>query len=77
VVVAAVPWARPGAQVTRAFEDSCAWLAAHTPFSVLTALLRVSWRTAATLPEPLGSSHHRGGGEYSPMFTVRRPPVWS
>ena len=47
VVVAAVPWARPGARVTRAFEDTCAWLAAHASFSVLTALLRVSWRTVA------------------------------
>ena len=27
VVVAAVPWARPGARYT-AFEDTCAWLAA-------------------------------------------------
>jgi transposase len=49
VVVAAVPWARPGARVTRAFEDTCAWLAAHTTFSVLTALLRVSWRTVAAI----------------------------
>lgn len=32
VVVAAVPWARPGARCTRAFEDTCAWLAAHAAF---------------------------------------------
>jgi transposase len=49
VVVAAVPWARPGAKVTRAFEDTCAWLAAHATFSVLAALLRVSWRTVAAI----------------------------
>lgn len=49
VVVADVPWARPGARVTRAFEDTCAWLAAHTSFSVLAALLRVSWRTVAAI----------------------------
>jgi transposase len=47
VVVAAVPWARPGARVTRAFEDTTAWLAAHTTFSVLAQLLRISWRTVA------------------------------
>jgi len=29
VVVAHVPWARPGAKHTRVFEDTCAWLAAH------------------------------------------------
>jgi transposase len=45
VVVAAVPWARPAAKHTYAFEDTCAWLAAHTPFSVVSRLLRVSWRT--------------------------------
>jgi transposase len=47
VIVAAVPWARPGARVTRSFEDTTAWLAAHTSFSVLTTRLRVSWRTVA------------------------------
>jgi transposase len=47
VVVAAVPWARPGARSTRVFEDTCAWLAAHAAFTVVAALLRVSWRTVA------------------------------
>ena len=28
VVVAAVPWARPGSRFTAAFEDTCAWLGA-------------------------------------------------
>lgn len=49
VIAAAVPWARPGTRVTRAFEDTCAWLAAHTSFSALAALLRVSWRTVAAI----------------------------
>lgn len=49
VVVAAVPWARPGAKHTHAFEDTCAWLAAHTAFTVLTGLLRVAWRTVADI----------------------------
>ena len=49
VVVAHVPWARPGAKHTWAFEDTCAWLAAHTAFSVLTVLLRVTWRTVAAI----------------------------
>lgn len=47
VVVAAVPWARPGARCTRGFEDTCAWLAAHAAGSVVAALLRVTWRTVA------------------------------
>lgn len=45
VVVAHVPWARPKARCTFAFEDTCAWLAAHAPFTVVSRLLRVSWRT--------------------------------
>lgn len=49
VVVAGVPWARPGARCTRAFEDTCAWLAAHAAFTVLAALLRISWRTVAAI----------------------------
>jgi transposase len=49
VVVAAVPWARPGARATYAFEDTCAWLAAHAAFTMVAALLRVSWRTVAAI----------------------------
>jgi transposase len=47
VVVAHVPWARPGAKHTWLFEDTCAWLAAHTALSVLTVFLRIAWRTVA------------------------------
>ena len=47
VVVAHVPWARPGARSTEAFDDTVAWLAAHAAFSVVAARLRVSWRTVA------------------------------
>ena len=49
VVVAHVPWARPGAKHTWAFADTCAWLAAHTALSVLTVLLRIAWRTVAAI----------------------------
>ena len=49
VVVAHVPWARPGAKHTWAFEDTCAWFAAHTALSVLTVLLRIAWRTVAAI----------------------------
>lgn len=49
VVVAAVPWARPSARHTLAFEDTCAWLAAHTAGSVVASLQRVSWRTVTAM----------------------------
>ena len=35
VIVAAMPWARPGAWFTRGFEDTCAWLAVHTSRSAV------------------------------------------
>jgi transposase len=49
VVVAHVPWARPGAKHTWAFEDTCAWMAANTALSVLTVFLRIAWRTVAAI----------------------------
>lgn len=49
VVVAAVPWARAGGRHTFAFEDTCAWLAAHTAASVVAKLQRVSWRTVTAI----------------------------
>ena len=49
VVVAHVPWARPGARHTWLFEDTCAWLAAHTALSVITVFLRVAWRSVAAI----------------------------
>ena len=49
VVVAHVPWARPGAKCTYLFEDTCAWLAAHAALSVVTIMLRIAWRTVADI----------------------------
>jgi transposase len=49
VVVAHAPWARPGAKCTYIFEDTCAWLAAHSALSVVAVLLRLAWRTVADI----------------------------
>jgi transposase len=49
VVVAHVPWARPGARFTTAFEDTCAWLIAHAAASVVAILLRITWRSAQAI----------------------------
>ncbi len=51
VVVAAVPWARPGSRFTRAFEDTVAWLSAHTDKTTVTTLLRIAWRTVGAIIE--------------------------
>lgn len=49
VVVAHVPWARPAARHSWMFEDTCAWLAANAAFSVLSVLLRITWRTVSAI----------------------------
>jgi transposase len=49
VVVAAVPWARHGSRFTSAFKDTVAWLACHAAFTVLAALLRITWRSVAAV----------------------------
>jgi transposase len=49
VVVAAVPWARPGSRFTSAFEDTCAWLVCHAALSVVAVLLRVAWRSVSDI----------------------------
>jgi transposase len=45
VVTAHVPWARPGARFTTAFEDTVAWLTARAPMSVVAEFLRTTWKS--------------------------------
>jgi transposase len=49
VVVAAVPWARHDSRFTSTSEDTAAWLACHAAFTVLAALLRITWRSVAAV----------------------------
>jgi transposase len=49
VVVAAVPWARPGSRFTTAFEDTAAWLVCHATLSVVAVLLRIAWRSVSAI----------------------------
>lgn len=49
VVVVAFPWARHRARHTAAFEDQCAWLAAHCSRSAVEELLRIAWRTVGAI----------------------------
>jgi len=41
--------ARPGARFSRDFEDVAAWLAQQAAFSVISRLLRVTWRSVAAI----------------------------
>lgn len=45
VVVEQVPFARPGAHLTRDFDDLLAWLATRMDKTAISRLCRVSWRT--------------------------------
>ncbi|MGH3515619.1 MAG: ISL3 family transposase, partial [Pseudonocardiaceae bacterium] len=45
VLTAHVPWARPDARFTAAFEDTVAWLTARAPMSVVAEFLRTTWRS--------------------------------
>lgn len=40
-----VPWARPGARVTREFEQTVAWLAQRADKTTISTLMRCSWAT--------------------------------
>lgn len=49
VVVAAVPWARPGSRFTRVFEDQAAWLCAAMNTTRAAELLRTTWRSLQSI----------------------------
>jgi transposase len=49
VVTEAVAWARAGARFSRDFEDVVCWLAQQAAFSVISRLLRVTWRSVAAI----------------------------
>lgn len=51
VLTESVPWARPAAKMTRAFDDTVAWLVAHSPASAVCDFMRVSWRTVQRVVE--------------------------
>jgi transposase len=51
VVAEQVPWARPGSRFTRAFEDTCAFLARDAPKTVVARLMRIDWATVGRMIE--------------------------
>jgi len=62
VVVAAVPWARPGSRFTTAFEDQAAWLCAQMPWAKAAVLLRTTWRSLQGIVERV-TAELAGGGD--------------
>lgn len=49
VLVAAVPWARPGAGHTRAFDATVAWLATRCSKTTVRELMRIAWPTVGAI----------------------------
>ncbi len=56
VVVEGVPFARPGAHLSRDFDDLLAWLATRTDKTAVARLCRVSWRTVGRACERVVAS---------------------
>ena len=56
VVVEAVPFARPGAHLTRDFDDLLAWLATRMDKTAIGRLCRVSWRTVGRAVERVAAA---------------------
>ena len=77
VVVAMVPWAKPGSRFTRDFEAECAWLMGVANQKTVSGFLHVAWRTAgdiarrvagrlkASMPSPFDGLHAIGVDETS------------
>jgi transposase len=53
----AVPWARAGSRFTRAFEDTCVYLAKTAPKTTVAALMRVDWHTVGRMIERVVDEH--------------------
>ena len=56
IVVEAVPFARPGAHLTRDLDDLVAWLATRMDKTAIARLCRVSWRTVGRACERVVAS---------------------
>jgi len=52
-----VPWARPGAQHTRDFDDVVCWLAQQMAKTPIAGLLRIGWDTVGRIVERVMADH--------------------
>ena len=65
VVAEELPFPRAGSRFTRAFEDSCVWLARDAPKSVVSRLMRSDWATVGRMIERAVAEASAEGGEHS------------
>lgn len=52
-----VPWARPGARHTTAFENQTAWLVQRCDLTAVSMLMRVGWSTVAAIARRVVGDH--------------------
>jgi transposase len=52
-----VPWARPGARHTLAFEDMVAWLTQRCDKTTVSTLMRCAWATISSIAERVVADH--------------------
>ena len=57
VVTEQLGFARPGSRFTRAFEDTCAWLARAATKRVVAELLRIDWATVGRIIDRVVAEH--------------------
>ena len=58
-----VPWARAGSRFTRAFEDTCVFLARAAPKVVVAQLMRIDWDTVGRMIERVVAEHVAARGD--------------
>ena len=63
VVSEELPFARAGSRFTRAFEDSCVWLARDAPKTVVARLMRIDWATVGRMIERVVAEAAEANGE--------------
>lgn len=63
VVSEELPFARSGSRFTRAFEDTCVWLARDAPKTVVSRLLRIDWATVGRMIERVVAEASAASGE--------------
>ena len=63
VRVEQVPWAEPGSNFTRAFEEHTGYLAQQCSRSTVERLMRVAWRTVGTIIRRVVDRHQGAGSD--------------
>jgi transposase len=67
-----VPWARPGARLSRAVEDTIVWLAQRMDKSAIAEFMRCAWRTVDSVVKRVVAEHLDADGDFDRLNGLRR-----